>query len=149
MDIQIIDTPFAVNLVGRQGPIEGKPVGDVGKCLMDAMRAEVRARGIRNTGINHWVYLPGPSLFAGVELAEPTDELGSLERLGVELKRFLRHVHQGPYDKLPAVWQRLTGDLAASNETRAGPCLEIYGHWNADSRLLTTTILIGLAPKHP
>lgn len=149
MDIQISETPYAVSLVGFQGPLEAKQVSEVGKPLMDAMWAEVRALGLRNTGINHWVYLPGRQLFTGVELSEPRDDVGTLARLNVRLNRHLRYVHTGPYEQLPGVWERLRRELSDRGEKTAGPCLEIYGHWDADPRLLTTTILIGLAPKHP
>ena len=147
MNAQIVNEPFRVSLVGKRGTVDGERWGQVGRQLMDAMWAQVKALGLRTTGINHWVYLPDHELFTGVELRDAAAATGSLEPLHVELTRYLRYVHRGPYTDLPAVWQQLKDHLAQTGQTIVAPSLEIYGHWNEDPNQLTTTILIGLAPS--
>jgi hypothetical protein len=144
MDIEIVNTAYQVNLVGKSGRTQGKCYGEKGRELMDAMWSEIRSREIRTTGLNHWVYLPDSQLFTGVELLAPNDDLGSLLSLRVMLDRFVRHVHRGPYSDLPKVWQELSERIKNLDETRVYPNLEIYGHWKNDPSELETTILIGL-----
>lgn len=114
---------------------------------MDRMWREVRERGVKTKGINHWVYLPNSTIFTGVELAEPTADPGTLEKIEVSLDRYLRHVHKGDYSPLPQIWRLLFAQLMELNEIPKYPNLEIYGHWNADPSKCETTILIGLDQK--
>jgi hypothetical protein len=145
MHTEIIDAPFRVTLVGCGGSIGSEPIGVIGKRYMDNMWREVREHAIKTKGINHWVYLPNANMFTGVEMAEPTAELGTLEKLDVSLNRYLRHVHVGDYSKLPEIWPKLMAQFYEQNEILQYPCLEIYGHWNSDPSKCETTILIGLS----
>ena len=61
-----------------------------------------------------------------------------------KLVRYLKHVHVGPYQILPAKWAALRTELAESGETIGSPAMEIYGHHCDDPSELETTILIGL-----
>ena len=67
---------------------------------MDRIWKEVQELRIKTKGINHWVYLPDSMIFTGVELREPTTEVGTLEKLEVALYRYLMNVHVGPYSTL-------------------------------------------------
>lgn len=145
LNAEIINEPFRADLVGKQGRVEDGGVGETGKQLMDAMWAEVGRLGLPHLGINHWVYLPDSQLFTGVQLSAPADNIGTLEPLRVELARYLRHLHRGPYADLPAVWQKLSDQLSEMGLSQSSPSLEIYGQWTEDPNQLETTILIALA----
>jgi hypothetical protein len=147
MSIDIAETPLRIELAGNRGKVTGRRYGEVGKRLMDPMWAEIRAKGIKTTGINHWVYLAEDEMFTGVELASPAGDRGSLEPLSVELRRYARTVHRGPYTELGVAWDRLCAELAARGEKKGFPGIEIYGHWNEDPCQLVTTILVALAPQ--
>lgn len=144
MQPEIVSSPFQLDLIGRKGRSADQCWGDLGRQLMDPMWREIKRLGIPNTGINHWVYLPDSHLFTGVEPKGDLRDLGSLERLTVELTKYARHVHRGPYSELHQVWPALMRQLSDAGLMHCYPSLEIYGHWNDDPSQLVTTILIGL-----
>lgn len=146
MHLEIVSVPFHVMLSGYRGVRAGESVYDSARPLMDRMWGEVRDRRIKTKGINHWVYLPDRVLFTGIELQEPSMDVGTLDRLDVSLDRYVRYMHVGPYSALPRVWQEVKATIERSGEKPQYPNLEIYGHWNADETKCETTILIGLAP---
>ena len=147
MHIEIIDAPLRISLVGFYGALDGESVPVVGKRLMDKMWREVQDLGLKTKGINHWVYLPDSMMFTGIELAEGTTAIGTLEPLDLSLERYLRYVHTGPYSTLPQIWPQLFAELKQQGENPTNPCLEIYGHWNQDPSKCETTIVIGLNRK--
>src|SRR5215472_4765656 len=104
MDIEIIETPIRFRLYGKSSAVENNCFGQVGMKLMDEMWRIVKGTGTRTTGINHWVYLPGCRMFTGVELLPAAEPRAGLEPLEFELKRYLKHVHIGPYQELPEKW---------------------------------------------
>ena len=147
MTFEIIETPIRFHLYGLAAEVQSNSVGEVGLKLMNELWKVVKESETATTGINHWVYLPGNQMFVGVELTENTKSITTLEPLAFELPRYLRHVHAGPYQLLPAKWASLKASIAGLGETTCSPCMEIYGHHNADPTKLETTILIGLGPK--
>ena len=147
MKTEIVNGALRINLVGISDKVEGQCFGEKGKELMDTMWSEIQDHGVRSYGLNHWVYLPENQLFTGVELKEPSNDLGTLELIEVVLPKFLRHVHVGPYSDLPKVWDKLLTQVEHQGEIRVNPSVEIYGHWNEDPSRLGTTILIGLEEK--
>ena len=147
MNIEISGEAFRVTLFGYGGAIDDGDVPASGKRLMDRMWRDVRAGHIKTKGISHWVYLSNSAMFTGVELTEPTTDIGTLEKLDVSLERYLRHVHVGPYATLPQIWPLLFSQLKERDEVPRCPNLEVYGHWNEDPSKCETTILIGLDPR--
>lgn len=144
MEIEIHETPLSFQLYGKSASIGSEAIGAVGLRLMDEMWQEVAASRIATTGINHWVYLPQGRLFVGVALAPGGAVPDKLEPCDVTLPRYLRHLHVGPYQALPAKWQTLRQKLAARGEVIGPTSLEIYGHHCDDPAQMETTILIGL-----
>ncbi len=142
--MEIVNEPFRVTLFGYSGPIRDGDVATSGRQLMDRMWQEVKGRQLANQGINYWVYLPNNKMFTGVELSDPAMTVDGLERLEVELKRYAKHLHVGPYSTLPEVWPRLMGELHHQGFKMAGIALEVYGHMNPGPAKCETTILIGL-----
>ena len=145
MNIEIASVPFRVTLFGYRGLIKNGIVHASAKPLMDRMWKEVQDRRIKTMGINHWVYLPDSMILTGIELKEPTTDVGTLESLDVSLERYVKYLHVGPYSTLGAIWPQLMEELKQRGEKPQYPNLEIYGHWNADETRCETSILIGLA----
>ena len=145
MNIKIASVPFHVTLFGYKGSIRDGIVHASAKPLMDKMWKEIQDRRIKTIGINHWVYLPDSMIFTGIELKEPTTDVGTLETLDVSLDRYAKYLHIGPYSTLSAIWSQLMDALKQRGEEPLYPNLEIYGHWNADETKCETTILITLA----
>lgn len=146
MNFEIWEDPLRFRLLGLSGTVENERYGDVGISLMNRLWPIVKAAGIPTTGINHWVYLPAGRMFVGVEVSRPDEALppNLLEPLEFELRRYLRHLHVGPYQDLPAKWKNLMAEIAARGEVIGPHSLEIYGHHCVDPSVLETTILIGL-----
>jgi len=147
MEIEIIETPIQFNLYGKSSTVSNDAYAPVGMKLMDEMWTIVKQTGTRTSGINHWVYLPQGRMFVGVELLPSAVAPNELEPLEFELRRYLKHLHVGPYQALPEKWKTLKEQLAIRGESATMPSLEIYGHHCDDPAKLETTILIGLQ-KH-
>ncbi len=144
MHIEIISTPIRFQLHGLSLEVRNNQFGEVGMKLMNEMWKVIKGSNTANTGINHWVYLPDGRMFVGVELLPDAVVPKQLESIEFELNRYLKHVHIGPYQNLPAKWAALKTEIAERNETIGSPSLEIYGHHGDDAAKLETTILIGL-----
>lgn len=146
--IEILTAPISYHLYGLKSAVEDYQFGAVGMRLMGELWPTLKSAGISTTGINHWVYLPDGSMFVGVEVKTPATEIpDSLLPLRFVLNRYLKHVHIGPYQRLPQTWQLLKAEMTARGEVMRGPCLEVYGHHDDDPNQLETTILIGLEQK--
>ena len=149
MKLEIIETPIRFCLYGISGVVENERYGEVGFRLMNEMWRVVKSTSTPTTGINHWVYLPDRRMFVGVELQQTRQFLipDLLEPLEFEIKRYLRHLHVGPYQALPQKWSALKAELAAGGEVIGDYSLEIYGHHCDDPSKLETSILMGLENK--
>jgi hypothetical protein len=149
MNTEIVETPVRFHLYGIGGNVENERYGEVGFRLMNEMWPVVKGAKIPTTGTNYWVYLPHGRMFVGVELRkpQPLSTPDPLEPLEFELKRYLKHVHIGPYQALPQKWKELKAERAARGEEMGSPSLEVYGHHCDDPARLETTILIGLQTK--
>jgi hypothetical protein len=147
MEFEILETPLHFRLSGKSGPVPKRNYGEVGMQLMNEMWAIVKGEKIATTGINHWVYLGDDNMFTGVELKGDAPPPVSLEPLEFELRRYLKHLHIGPYQNLPAKWAALKAEVAARGETIGEPCLEVYGHHCDDPAKTETTILMTLKPR--
>ena len=149
MSIEIIEEPIRFHLHGIGGVVENERYGEVGLHLMNKRWQVVKSAGIPTTGINHWVYLPDGRMFVGVQLRNPQQGPlpDQLEPLELELQRYMKHVHVGPYQELPQKWKDVKAELVACGEVIGSPSLEVYGHHCEEPTKLETTILIGLQPK--
>lgn len=144
MDIEIQQTPISFCLAGLSATVENNAWAPVGMGLMKEMWEIVNSSGTTTTGVNHWVYLPGSRMFTGVELASDASIPPGLGSLQFELHRYLKHVHIGPYQTLPAKWSALKAEIAARGERMGKYSLEVYGHPSDDPAKSETTIYIGL-----
>lgn len=144
MALEIINEPFEVTLHGFSGKVLNKNYGGTGKPLMDAMWKEIKSGGIKNKGINHWVYDRGDMLFTGVELEQDLPAEYKMELKKIHLPRYVRWKHIGPYTNLKQAYDGMHAELAQRNMDFFFPFLEIYGHWTADENKLETDILFSL-----
>jgi hypothetical protein len=149
MKIEIVEQPIRFHLHGIQGVVANERYGEVGFRLMNEMWQVVKGAKLLTTGINHWVYLHGGTMFVGVELGSPQQAPlpDPLEPLQFELQRYMKHVHVGLYQELPQTWRELKAGLSDRGEVIGSPSLEVYGHYCDDPSKLETTILIGLRAK--
>jgi effector-binding domain-containing protein len=151
MDFRIIGEPVRFTLYGLSSAVENRCYGEVGLRLMNEMWRIVKEAKLATAGINHWVYFAEDRLFVGVVVrnAERSSIPGQLEPCELELRRYSKHVHIGPYHELPGRWQALKAELAACGESVIMPSLEIYSHSceGEDESKAETTILMGLKPK--
>jgi hypothetical protein len=146
MQIEIFDEPIHFRLHGKWSVVENQCYGEVGVRLMNEMWKAVKDARVPTTGINHWVYMADERMFVGVEVknAQQATIPDQLEPFDFELRRYLKHVHIGPYETLPQKWRDLKAEMAARNEIIVFPSLEIYGHACKDPSKSETTILLGL-----
>ncbi len=143
--ITIDNEPLAFNLWGLSGEVPNEQYGEVGMRLMNQMWHQLKTNNIRNAGTNHWVYLEGGRMFVGVELFDGDSAPAGFENIQFRVDRYLRHLHVGAYQSLPAVWQTLLSELQTSGERISSPSLEIYAHQCPDANNPPeTTIIIAL-----
>lgn len=129
------------NLWGLSAGVPQKQYGEVGLRLMNEMWRQLKSNSVRNAGVNHWVYLEDGRLFVGVEILEGDVAPPDFENLQFRLDRYLRHLHVGAYQLLPAVWQTLMSELSLQGERVSSPSLEVYGHQSPDANLPPETII--------
>lgn len=149
MDIEIGNV-FDITLCGLQKPHEaGKAYGAEIVALLDRVWPVLRAKGVRQKGINIAVYDADGTVFAGVELLEPDADIGDLAVRWVHLERTVSFRHVGPYRLLGQAHQRIRDEMAKRGWAAVSPNVEIYGHWNDDESKLETEIIYGFGAVPP
>jgi effector-binding domain-containing protein len=144
MALEIIDQPFIVTLHGFSGKVLNKDYGGTGRPLMDAMWKEVKSKGIKNKGINYWVYDKNDMLFTGVELEQDVPADSNLEIKKINLPNYAYWKHVGSYTKLKDAYSAMHSELEKRGTSFYYPFLEIYGHWTNDETKLETEIIFSL-----
>ncbi len=144
MALEIIDKPFNVTLHGFSGKVLNKNYAGTGKPLMDATWKEIKSNGIKNKGINYWVYDRNDMLFTGVELEQDIQAEVKLESKTIDLSKYAYWKHIGPYTKLKDAYNGMHSELEKRNLNFYYPFLEIYGHWTNDETKLETEIIFSL-----
>jgi hypothetical protein len=144
MDVKIIDKPLRLEIYGFSGIAVSKNYAGTAFRLSDKMWKAVKSNGLKNKGLNIWVYEPGENVFAGVELDEiPKPETG-LEQKIIQLEKYAYYKHTGPYSLLKQAGQNMTSELKQNGFQTSLPYLEIYGHWTPDESKLETELLMQL-----
>lgn len=147
MALQIIDTPLRIELHGFSGNVMNREYGKTGAALMDPLWKEIKSKGIKNKGINYWVYDWGEMLFTGVELDQPLPAGSKMETKHIFLPRYVSSKHIGSYSRLKETYDAMHAELAKRNLDFYFPFLEIYGHWDADESKLETDIIFSLVKQ--
>lgn len=144
MKIEIINTPFTANLYGFSGQAAPATHAAVAFALMDRMWQTVKAGGLKNKGINTWVYDKNDSVFAGVELEDTPLPGTGLEHKPVNLPAYAYYKHIGPYHLIKQAGQLMRDQLKKEGFEPGLPYVEIYGHWTNDESKLETELLMAL-----
>lgn len=147
MKLEIINKPFNVTLHGFSGKVLNKNYAGTGGPLMGAMWKEIKSRGIKNKGINYWVYDRNDILFTGVELEQDLPADVKLESKMISLSKYAYWKHIGPYTRLKDAYDGMHTELEKRKLNFYYPFLEIYGHWTNDESKLETEIIFSLTKQ--
>ena len=110
----------------------------------------VRAQQVPGAGRHVAVYLDGAiNLEVGVELAAPFAGHGEVVGSGTPAGPAATTTHHGSYARLGDAHDAVRRWCAAAGHTPAGPCWEVYGHWqdewNHDPSKIATDVYYLLA----
>ncbi|MDP4261447.1 MAG: GyrI-like domain-containing protein [Bacteroidota bacterium] len=144
MNIEVIDKNLVMTLYGFSGKAVSRNYAETGFKLMNRMWEIVKSAGLKNKGINIWVYEPGDNMFAGVELENAPPNDTGLESKMVNLAKYVYYKHVGPYNQLPEAYRKMKEESANRDLKISLPYLEVYGHWTADETKLETGIIFSL-----
>jgi effector-binding domain-containing protein len=143
MDIQIITAGLKLDLLGFSGTAINKDYTGTAFRLMDKMWKVVKTKGLKNKGLNVWVYESNEKVFAGVEPDGSVSEEG-LEQKSILLTKYAYYKHTGPYNLIKQVGQNMIDELRTQGLEIIAPYVEIYGHWTTDESKLETELLMNL-----
>jgi predicted transcriptional regulator YdeE len=144
MPIEIITKNLTLDIYGFSGTAINKDYAGTAFKLMDKMWQTVKGKGLKNKGINIWVYEPNEKVFAGVELYESPDPGTGLEHKIVTLTKYAYYKHVGPYNLIKQAGQNMTDELKSQGLETTLPYIELYGHWTNDESKLETELIMSL-----
>lgn len=145
MDIQIISTPFELEIYGFGATTINKEYVQTAFNLSAKTWAVVKNNSILNKGKNCWVYSFGEHVFAGVELINNDDGYKyQLERMLIQCDLYAYYKHVGPYSLIKQAGTTMTDELIKLGYTTKSPYIEIYGHWTNNESLLETELIMNL-----
>jgi len=144
MNVEIINEPFSLTIHGFSGIAINKDYAGTAFKLMDKMWQTVKSNGLKNKGINIWVYEPDEKVFAGVELDDAYTHNTGLEQKNIHLEKYAYYKHIGPYNLIKQAGQNMTAELKKLGLETCLPYIEIYGHWTNDETKLETELLVCL-----
>lgn len=144
MNIEIIDTPFNIDIYGFSGTAWNKDYAVTAFKLSAKMWQVIKENGIKNRGQNIWVYDTNESVFAGVEIDEQQKNNSAVEHKNILLKKYAYFKHIGSYNLIKQVGQRMIEEIKSKGLETTLPYIEIYGHWNNDESKTETELLMNL-----
>jgi hypothetical protein len=129
------------HLYGFSAAVPNFKFGETGIGLMNRMWDIVKKNGLKNNGINVWMYDNQQQMFCGVELdPRPANNFGMEER-DLHFKNYAWYKHVGPYQLLMDANQKMREELQKMGLKYGPPSLEIYGHHDDDPSKLETEIV--------
>ncbi|MBV9242915.1 MAG: hypothetical protein JO314_13000 [Acidobacteria bacterium] len=143
MKLDIKHEPLSFDLHGVGGWVWDTNYAGAAFKLMEGLWPVIKEKGIKNTGINYWVYKGPNRLFTCVELIDG-DGSDIFEHVPIELKRYAYYKHIGPYERLGEVYTGIHQEFNEQLLAESGVAVEKYGHWTDDISKLETEIFIGL-----
>ena len=144
MKVEIINRELNLDVFGLSGIATNKNYADTGFAIMNKIWPIVKSRGLRNKGLNIWVYESQERVFAGVELEYPAETDTGLEQKTISVPRYAYHKHIGPYGQLKQAGDRMRKEIHSLGFTPRFPYIEIYGHWTNDETRLETELLVAI-----
>ena len=133
-----------MNISGFSGVAANKNYAKTAFALMDKMWPVVKSKGLKHKGLNIWVYEPNESVFAGVELDDPSITDTGLEQKVILLTKYAYYKHVGPYSQLKQAGNNMQNELRRMGLKSRLPYIEIYGHWTNDETKLETELLMAV-----
>jgi len=145
MSIEIITKTLQLDIYGFGGTAINKDYVGMAFKQSGRMWEVVKAKGLKNKGMNIWVYESEDKVFAGVELDNPAIGVSSgLEEKKIILEKYAYYKHIGPYHLIKQAGQKMTNELIKMGYEVILPYIEIYGHWTNDESKLETELLMSL-----
>jgi effector-binding domain-containing protein len=144
MNIEIINTPFNIDIYGFSGAALNKDYAETAFKLSGKMWQAIKETGIKNKGQNIWVYEANESVFAGVVLEEPKKNNSALQYKSITLKKYAYFKHIGSFSLIKQVGQNMIEEIKNRGLQTTLPYIEVYGHWNNDETKLETELLMSL-----
>jgi predicted transcriptional regulator YdeE len=144
MKVEIITTPFMLDIYGISGIALNKNYTETAFALSGKMWEIIKKKKIGNKGVNIWVYESNESLFAGVELDHSPEYGTGLEQKIIHLPKYVYFKHIGPYDLIKQVGLNMKNELRGKGYETGLPYIEIYGHWTNDETKSETELLLSL-----
>lgn len=145
MSIEIITTPFQLNVYGFGAMATNKDYAGTAFKLSGKMWGVIKANSLKNKGKNIWVYEAADKVFAGVEVDSPTESKShDLEEKKIYLEKYAYYKHIGPYGRIKQAGQNMINELVSQRYEVVLPYIEIYGHWTGDENTSETELLMCL-----
>ena len=144
MNIEIKEN-FIKLIHGFGGDVEQRDYTGTAFQLSDKTWRIVKEKGLKNKGINIWVYEFHEKLFAGVELEPPVTPDTGLEEKNIVLSKYAYYKHTGPYKLIKQTGARMTAELKQRGIKTVLPYIEIYGHWTGNEATSETELLMTIA----
>jgi len=144
MNIEIITSNFQLDIYGFGDIANNKDYVGTAFKLSGKMWEIVKANGLKNKGMNVWVYEAGDKVFTGVELENPGDNNYGLDKKNINLNKYAYYKHIGPYNLIKQAGRNMTSQLTTQGFEVILPYIEIYGHWTGDEATSETTLLMCL-----
>jgi predicted transcriptional regulator YdeE len=144
MKVEVIHKNLTLDIYGFSGIAVNKDYAGAAFKLMDKMWQTIKAKELKNKGINIWVYEPNENVFAGVELYDSPGYDTGMEHKVVDFTKYAYYKHIGPYNLIKQVGQNMRDELKINGFEAIFPYVEIYGHWANDETKLETELLISL-----
>jgi effector-binding domain-containing protein len=146
MNIEIITANFQLDIYGFGAIAANKDYSGTAFELSAKMWEVIKSSGVKNKGMNIWVYETDDKVFAGVELdnlSGSTNNYG-LEKKKIDLKKYAYYKHIGAYSLIKQTGQNLINELSKRGYEVVLPYIEIYGHWTGDENKSETELLMCL-----
>lgn len=145
MNIEIISKELQLDIYGFGDIATNKDYVGTAFKLSGKTWEIIKGNGLRNKGMNIWVYETADRVFTGVELENPdnSDDYG-LEKKKINLKKYAYYKHVGSYNLIKQIGQDLTTQLTKQGFRVTLPYIEIYGHWTGDETKAETELLMCL-----
>ncbi len=144
MNVEIITKKLTFNIYGFSGIAINKDYAGTAFKLMDRMWQIVKATGLKNKGLNIWVYEAAEKVFAGVELDDANVANTGLEYKNIVLEKYAYYKHIGPYSQIKQAGLKMTNELKAMGLETTLPYIEVYGHWTSDETKLETELFMSI-----
>jgi len=126
MNVEIINKPFRLDIYGFSGIAINKDYTGTAFRLMDRMWQVVKSNGLKNKGLNVWVYKSNEKVFAGVELDDTPKQDTQLEQKNLSLPKYAYYKHVGPYNLIKQTGQTMNDELKKKGFETDFPYIEIY-----------------------